>query len=177
LQSNWYESPPDLNNDPECLYPGYVYPLPGNEGHLYAVRLTPPSYPYRVTEVHYELDGSDSCDPSAPHRVELSVGSGVEPSNTPNLVATLQIPAGDSAASFRVVKEQLPTPIVLQAGEQLFVAVSLPWETSCIAGCHGAQEADRDYWSNATQPPYDWVTLMSYGTDMHARIGVDGTAL
>ncbi|APR88272.1 hypothetical protein A7982_13621 [Minicystis rosea] len=177
LQSSWYEPPPAINNDPECINPTYAYPLPGNEGQLYAVRLTPPSYPYKVTDVHYELAGIGDCDSSAPHRVEFSVGSGVAPSNTPNLVAKLDIPTGDAAASFRVVKKNLPSPIILQAGEQLFVAVSLTWGTSCIAACHDAEEADRDYWSNATQAPYDWATLMSYGTDTHARIGVNGSTM
>ncbi len=78
----------------------------------------------------------------------------------------------------RVVTATLLTPITLTAGEHLFVAVELPVaETSCMAVCDGApSNDDHDWWSNATDAPYNWATLGSFGLHVLARIGANGTA-
>jgi hypothetical protein len=172
----WAADPPVLNNDAACQWPQTLAPNPGEAGHLYAARLTPPSYPFEITEIHYELVGDDPCDSSPAHRVEIFVDTAVAPAASPS-VTQLDIPAAGATEPVRVVKEILPSPITLQSGEHLFVAVELVNQgSSCLAVCEGAAAWDRDYWSNATGAPYAWQALSDYGLYIHGRIGANGTA-
>ncbi len=178
--SGWTEGPPSLNNDAECLVWSSVYPDPGEEGHLYGVRLTPPSYPFEVTEVHYELlhtpSGETACDAQPAHRVEVFVAATDIPPATPMITQIDNAAVELSGDGIRVVKLTLPQPVTLQTGEHLFIAVEMPGLTACIMTCADAVVSDRDYWSNATMTPYSWATLSSYGIDVHARVGANGTA-
>ncbi len=174
--TGWFGTIPTLNNNAECLEWGAISPAEGEAGHLYAARLTPPSYPFEVTEVQYELMGGGECDSTTAHRVEVFVDSATTPSNSPT-ITQLDISATGTTEFVRVVTAQLPSPITLQTGEHLFVAVELVTiEASCIATCGGATVADRDWWSNAVAAPYSWATLASFNFDVHARIGANGTA-
>ncbi|MBW2454903.1 MAG: hypothetical protein JRI68_10345 [Deltaproteobacteria bacterium] len=174
--TGWYGTTPTLNNDADCLVWGGISPAAGEAGHLYAARLTPPSYPFQVTEVQYELMGSGECDNTFAHRVEVFVDSATTPPNSPT-ITLLDIAATGANETVRVVTAQLPSPITLQTGEHLFVAVELVTiETSCVAVCSNATVSDRDWWSNAVAVPYNWATLASFQFDVHARIGANGTA-
>ncbi|MEJ7733903.1 MAG: hypothetical protein WKG00_32505 [Polyangiaceae bacterium] len=175
LPPGWYETPPDLANDKVCDNPSYIYPAPGEAGHLYGVRLTPPSYPYAVTSVQYELVGIDDCLVTTAHHVEVFVSTNTVPPNEPTLVASVDVAGAPAQQPSYVVQAPLPDPVVLVDGEHLFVAVELPLvEASCIAVCQDASANDRDYWSNAAVMPYDWATLASFGYPYHARIGANG---
>jgi hypothetical protein len=150
-------------------------PVSGEAGHLIAARLTPPSYPYEVTEVQYELVGAAPCDSSFGHRVEVFVGTDDAPANDP-AATRLDVPAAVTTEPVRVVQLTLPSPITLQSGEHLFVAVELVHEgTSCIGMCDGAGDWTRNYWSNAQSAPYSWAALSSFQLYAHARIGANGT--
>ena len=175
LPPGWYETPPDLANDKQCDAPSYIFPGPGEAGHLYGVRLTPPSYPYAVTSVQYELAGIDDCLVTTDHHVEVFVSTNTVPPNEPTLVASLDVDGAPAQGPSYVVEAALPDELVLVDGEHLFVAVELPLEgASCIAVCQDAPVEDRDYWSNAAAMPYDWATLASFGFPYHARIGANG---
>ena len=176
----WMAGPPALSNDAACLSWSSVSPDAGEEGHLYVVRLAPPSYPFEVTSVHYELlhapTGETSCDAQAAHRVEVFVGAGPTPEPSPAVITLAQPAVMLESEGVYVVKAPLPQPITLMQEEFLYVAVELPALQSCILGCEDAKVTDRDYWSNATQSPYSWATLASFGITSHARIGAEGTA-
>jgi hypothetical protein len=175
LPPGWYETPPDLANDKDCDNPSYVFPAAGEASHLYAVRLTPPSYPYAVTSVQYELAGIDECVVTTDHHVEVFISTNTVPPNEPTLVASLDVDGAAAQTPFYVVEAPLPDEVVLVDGEHLFVAVELPVvEGSCIAVCQDAPVDDRDYWSNAAAMPYDWATLASFRLPYHARIGANG---
>ena len=174
--SGWVGEVPILNNDAACVQWGKVAPGVTEAGHLYGVRLVPPSYPFDVNEVVYELvDDGDTCDATPAHRVEVYVDTAVAPPNMPNAPTVLNVPASSGHSGVRVVKVSLPTTMTLTAGQYLFVAVALPTAgTSCIAACDGATITDRDFWSNAAMVPYNWSTLASDGFLIHARIGANG---
>ena len=179
--SGWVSrSVPVLNNDADCETWGSVSPLPGEAGHLYGVRLTPPSYPFTVDEVVYELyHDEQTCDAGLAHRVELYTGSETMPPNNPAAPVSITMPAVSLAnAGTRVVELPISPPITLQAGEHLFVAVEMIFadasSITCLATCDGTTVFDRDWWSNATMPPYNWATLNSFDLNIHARIGANG---
>jgi hypothetical protein len=175
LPPGWYEAPPDLANDKACDDPSFIYPAPGEAGHLYGVRLTPPSYPYVVTSIQYELVGLESCLITTDHRVEVFVSTDIVPPGTPTLLASIDVQGAAAQGPSLVVESPLVDDLVLQDGEHLFVAVELPLvEASCIAVCRDAPVADRDFWSNGVAPPYPWATLASFGYQYHARIGANG---
>jgi hypothetical protein len=182
LPPAWGGTPPTLTIA-ECVNSGnVVVPSPGNEGHLTAARLTPPSYPFTVTEVVYELSNgavrNGNCDAALAHRVEVYVDTAVQPSNTPTLVAQLDMMAtAPTMEPSRLVVAPLPMPLVLTAGQHLFVAVEMAGTAEnhiCVWMCEGTGADDRNYWSNATMAPYDWVTLASYQNPNNLRIGANG---
>jgi hypothetical protein len=175
--SAWFGDEPTVHNIPDpCLTLATVTPAAGEAGHLYAVRLTPPSYPFEVTEVVYEMlhDGA-MCDAQPAHRVEVFVESATAPAASPANPVVLNVPADAPMGLYRHVEMALPSPITLVTGEHLFVAVELPnVDSSCIATCDGATVFDRDYWSGATAAPYSWATLNSYMIDANALVGING---
>src|SRR5262245_19728844 len=115
----WHDDPPTLSIAACVERNMSVVPNPGNEGHLAEVRLTPPSYPFQITGIEYELfhgmtnDGG-ICDATLAHRVEIYVDTAVTPSNTPTIAAQLDLPAAAvPAEATRLVKEALTMPITL----------------------------------------------------------------
>ncbi|MEZ4442680.1 MAG: hypothetical protein R3B72_26535 [Polyangiaceae bacterium] len=174
FETTWQGEVPDLVNDAVCAMPGQIGPASAEIGHWYAVRLTPPSYPYTVNEIVYELGGSNTCDTTAAHDVAVWVEGGAAPADTPANMQVLSTPATMANEQVRVVTHALPSPVTLASGEHLFVAVELAAQPLCVMVCYGATESDRDYWSNSVMPPYPWSTLGSSNLDVHARVGANG---
>ncbi len=179
----WGGTPPTLTIAPCTDANTYVSPDAGNEGQLAAGRLTPPTYPFQVTSIEYELVMNDPasapCDATLAHRVEIYVDTNVTPSNTPVIAATFDVAAmpGIPVNTHRLVTRTLATPITLTAGQNLFVAVELAGtgpDHLCIPLCAGTGADDRNYWSNATMPPYNWATLASFNNMDNLRVGANG---
>lgn len=144
-------------------------------GHLFAARLTPKTYPFTVTNIRYMLSrGKDSCANVIAHRVEVYVSSKTTPDNSPTIKATIKVPATSVIVGSRLVSLTLPTPIKLQTGEHIFVAVEMATDATkkviCMDVCDKNGTTDRNYWSNATKPPYNWATLDSFGMKVNAMI-------
>jgi hypothetical protein len=155
----------------EC-YDAELSPDVGEEGMLGATRLTPPSYPWRVTAVRYTAaampEGDYRCSTAPDARVEVSVTEGDAPAASPTPVAVMPVEGLDLPdGTLRFVDVPLPEPVVLRDGQHLVVAVSLGGalpEVGCIAGCQNRRaEPGRFFWSNAVQAPYDWADLESFG--------------
>ena len=169
-----------LNDDPEsCMNP--VAPLDGEEEHLLAVRLTPPSYPFQVNRVRYRLVGADwasMCAPGLAHRVDVWVGSTAVPAAEPSLSETVEVPADPGQTTSRWVELALASPIILESGQDLFIGVALSGGTDgsriCVNMCMDDGEDDRNYWSNAKAPPYSWAEMASFGFDNDSCIEAIG---
>jgi hypothetical protein len=151
--------------------PTNLAPDSGEEGFWAAARLTPPAYPFTVDRIAYTVAdgaaGSVTCTGTLAHRVRLYVDSGLAPPS--NETTELSIPTIDSSALGhlgRDVDEQLDTPLVLSAGEHLFIAVELtgthPNVMCVIVNPNTPFDADRNYWSTSTAAS-GWATLNSLG--------------
>jgi hypothetical protein len=149
-----------------------TYPsLPGEAGHYAAARLEPPSYPFEVRSIAYDLllpAGVAQCDASLAHEVQVYVASAdsppAMPSSDDSRVATLAVPSG--AAAGHTNELELPEPVTLEAGESLFVAVQLAagagaTTSLCIGACgEGTAISDVDFWSNAAAEPFAWADMV-----------------
>jgi hypothetical protein len=168
-----------------------TWPLVFEYGQWYATRLTPPSYPFVVAQVDYEILhgmlGGQDCHADYAHRVQIYKSTtldGGAPPVTPTVLADVAVSAGAAANHVSVVT--LPSPVTLAAGEDLFVAVEMvgtvvdggadggPAHSICLSICGGQSNAPltRDWWSNATSPPYgNWRSLPSYGITTPSKVG------
>lgn len=189
--------------------------LPAEAGHWVAGRITPPSYPFRVEKVTYGLGGgplaSAKCRLDIPHRVRGYVVSGqttladggttvrrppAEPTDAGliafevaggNTADAGELLGADGGVRGRTVTVSLPQPIVLQAGQSLFISLEIagrnevfpdgggaladggmpPNTCLCMDACRAsfdggsAPRAGVDYWSNAAAEPYAWADMVS----------------
>jgi len=162
-----------------------VFPAPGEEGMYYAVRLTPPAYPFVVTAIEYEIDANPgagvNCLASLAHSVQVFTATTVAPPTTPTVLEEIDVPADPSIVSDRAVHADLTTPITLDTGEDLFVSLKMTGLTPdilCVKTCVDPDpDFDRNYWSNATMAPFSWARLHTFGLDDDARIEALGRPL
>lgn len=167
------------NNDATCEDKS-IGPAAGEEHHLAAARLTPPSYPFVVTAVRYVLDAqTGNCDAGLAHTVDVFVDTAVAPPATPSVLRHFDNAMIAKPTQDRVVTLDLDPPVTLQSGEHLFIAVSMagtfPDDILCVGTCAGpAYQEDRNYWSNADAPPYPWQTLGSFGLPQNYKLDAIG---
>ena len=107
------------------------------------------------------------------------MGRSLAPASEPTAIESFEEPERPGEEADRVVSFDLATPLVLSEGDNLFVAVELAGESGgdriCISACNNTVGAtDANYWSNATAPPFDWVTLWSFGLDINTAIWAMG---
>lgn len=173
---------PVTNNTTSCKADA-VFPLPGEETHWIAERLTPPSYPFTVTKVRYVLrggvQGSYTCDNGLAHQAEVFVGTDLVPAATPIPADSIAVPATASVDGLRVVDHELTVPIILQTGDFLFVAVQnagvAPDGCICFESCTGTSFVqDANYWSNQGDHPFPWTTLESSNIKANYTVCADG---
>jgi hypothetical protein len=175
--------PPDLTNNETCPEAHVVAPAETEQNHLAAARLTPPSYPYVVTGIQYVLNGGAQgdieCQTGLAHQVHVFKGPDVTPPATIENDTVIDVDLGQAVMVITVV-QQLVTPITLEQGEHLFIAVQMAGthpDVLCVGACSGpAYQEDRNYWSNAADPPYPWPTLGSFGLKMNYRFDALGHA-
>ena len=163
----------ELDNAPTCTTPGQIAPGPGEEGHWMVARLTPPSWPWTVDSVHYTTlyQAGQSCSPELVHFAEVWAATGTTPDASPTVHEQYAAPLGTSFFASRDIDFVLNTPLTLQQDEHLFVSIQtvgfFPY-VNCIQTCEiPAGTADRNWWSYAFLPPYNW--------DQLANIGIDAT--
>ena len=158
-----------LTNEPAtCAKAGYTFADPANAGHYAAARLTPPRFPFTVTSVTYTLmHNPGECDADQLHDVLVFTSADGMPAGTPT-GATMSVSAPPSptpVGTSRVVTLALDSPITVNSGEDLYVAVQMVRATDplCLEECLDMGEADRNWWSAAASTPFPWRTLASYG--------------
>ncbi len=149
-----------------CVVGAIVAPvLPDEAGHVAAGKLSPQRYPFAVGTIGYKLSVTSSCTATIDHRVDVYVTSSDSIEEEPTVVATFTVPASaeDSNNPFFVNELVLDSPIVLQSGEHLVVAVEQAADTTsrstCLAACLGGTSGV-NFWSNATQAPFAWTDLV-----------------
>lgn len=163
-----------LQNTPaECKVPESIAPiLPDEAGHLAATTLTPPSYPFEVTAVAYDLLGTaaaGACNSTLAHRVDVFVIAGNEPPADPDdavSMVSFDVAADPAATESRLVEVELDESIVLEEGQSLVVAVQMAGDAElatsvCLQACRDTGGvADLDWWSNAAASPYAWADMV-----------------
>ncbi|MBC8067787.1 MAG: hypothetical protein IAG13_05580, partial [Deltaproteobacteria bacterium] len=165
-----------LSNTPSaCFMQQVVGPiLPDEASHLAAATLTPTAYPYEVTSVGYVVIGAPTdslCNSTLAHRVDVYVIEGSEPPADPTADAvselSISVDADAAATDYRTVLLDLETPIVLEDGQSLVVAVELAPDDEvatsiCIESClDTGGVAGLDWWSNADEAPYAWADMVA----------------
>lgn len=165
-----------LSNTPNaCFMQQVIGPiLPAEASHLAAATLTPTAYPYEVTSVGYVVIGAPTdslCNSTLAHRVDVYVIDGTEPPADPAADAvselSIAVDADAAATDYRLVELDLETPIVLEDGQSLVVAVELAPDEEvatsiCIESCQDTGGvAGLDWWSNADEAPYAWADMVA----------------
>jgi len=165
-----------ISNAPEvCESPDYIFPLlPGEAGHWAATTLTPSAYPFEVQRVVYDLTGGAAGgqgNNSFAHDVAVFVSDVPEPDGSPSTSAAIyqlySQPEDAAAAEARTVDIELSSPIVLEDGQSIIVAVQMAAEgdqSLCLAACFDTGGIpETDWWSNAAAEPFPWADLTKFG--------------
>lgn len=156
---------------------------PGDEKALATTRLTPPSYPFTITDIQYVLGTSaPECHTGLAHGVDLFVGTAVIPPPSPMVLHHFDNAAVANTAADRIVTLQVNPPVTLQSGEHLFIAVkfagTFPSDLLCLGACGPppmSYQDDRTYLGKPNAPPYQWVTLGSFGNSFKTNWKIDAT--
>ncbi len=156
-----------------------IIPDEGEAGHYYAVRLTPKTYPFTAFRIRYSLwhNPTNLCDSTLAHKVLVFVGTQTKPEATPTIKDTLNIPKAPLPSAERLVEQDLTTPLTLQQGEHLFIAVEMAGDTQkgtvCVISCEGKGLQDTNYWSGASAPPYTWTSMVDQGNGSMEALGYE----
>lgn len=148
-----------------ALWPGE----PQYYGTWIAARITPPSAPFEVVRVRYDLHNGLLVEPGGPtvvatlpHRVQVFV-AGDEPPNDPDVLASFDVAvtADVSGIAVEPVYLDVDPPIVVGEGQRLFVAIELVGDpaTNTINGIGTTDDVsveDAVWWSPA--PPFAWIS-------------------
>jgi hypothetical protein len=157
--------------------------LPDEAGDLAAARITPPSYPFEVTSVSYKLTGQTAvCGTDIAHAVRVFAAPTADaPPAEPADVQRIEVDGAATDERARIVTLPLDTPIVLEDGEDLFVAIEMAANQAltvavCLDGCAIQAEDRRQFWSTESEAPHSWATLYSYGIAQDYAIWATGEA-
>ncbi len=174
-----------------CNVEDFTYPLlPDEAGQRAASSLKPPSYPFEVTRVRYELGGAAinaQCANTMAHLVEVHVSDAAKPDASPSVNAaswvSISVPDEADAADLRAVELTLDPPLTLSDGQHLVVSVELVasmdlMSSLCLRSCADAKPVvGVDWWSGAAAEPYMWADMIAdFGFTTNFLISAYGTA-
>ena len=169
----------------------FTFASEGNEGHFAAVRLTPPSAPFSLRAVEYELHHfslfADRCL-ALPHqllvfRVASDAPTPARPRYDLDIRVTPEAPTPLPDENTTVTHRETFAPIRIGEGEDVVVAISMEGRTFddgtaelvCLSAVSCSDwEADEHLWSNAAAPPFDWATLASFENRTSYQIALFG---
>jgi hypothetical protein len=149
-------------------------PSAGEESQRAAVRLTPARYPFSVEAIRYVLShgetGGVTCDARLAHSLHVFTSTATAPAPTPSVDIDVDVEAIDDSqlnSQGRIVIHNIVPPLLLNQGEHLIVSIELAGShpnVMCLpVNSEEAYEGNRNYWSNAVTPPFNWVQLDSFG--------------
>jgi hypothetical protein len=159
-------------------------PYPGENLQWAAARLTPASYPVEVAKIVVDLNhgatngAGAQCDASLSTKAMVFKGTEVTPTASPASAQEVEVSiatptSGDASYTF-----DLTSPVTLQTGEHLFVALQVReggGKSTCIAGCaYTSGGEDRNYWAVETTAPFAWTKLSAW--DIKMNIGLKAQA-
>lgn len=158
--------------------------IPDEIGDPATARITPPSYPFKVESVSYQMTGMEAgCGTNIAHAITVYAAptGDTPPATEPAGAQKIQVAASATDQRTLVVTQKLPTPIVLTAGQDLFVEFEMDVNTAktvsvCLDGCPIAADDKRQFWSEQAQPPHTWATLASFGIAEDYAIWASGEA-
>ena len=144
--------------------------IPQEVGHWAASTLTPPSYPFSVTEVQYDLmnRGSDRCTNTLAHTTQVFVINGMGapvalPATDGGQFLSMPIRANENAEAKRSVRLVLERPIELQDGQRLVVSIQLTATDNqrlCMGMCDDEESPiGQEWWSNSAESPFNWQDM------------------
>lgn len=184
-----------------CDGPGdAVGPEPGEYGHFAAGRIDLGGERFIVRGVRYRLEAflpefpDVPCDPDLEHEVWLFVTEPQEPWN-PEEVDVCDAPAPPAAVTpDRVVRvprnqgrgqarqvEVAVDELTVEPGQELYVAVQMAGSAAahlCIGVCGQPGQnlaATHFFWSNATEPEFDWDNLLCFAVNAAPAVEVVGS--
>jgi hypothetical protein len=174
------------NGPPGCtdkLTHNWDTPFAFAYANMELTRLTPASAPFIVVGARYILGGTGTggsipCDSTVPHRVDLWVDTSTTPASTPALATTIKI-APATQGTLVATSVSLGSPLRLESGEHLFVAVEMSNQVNdkamCIVTCGAGTTGEKSFtsWTNATvnnSPPYSWTSYKAMGSTQELAI-------
>ncbi|MEL6344716.1 MAG: hypothetical protein AAFV53_16485 [Myxococcota bacterium] len=192
-------SEPDINlefwygdTDNNCTRGTPTLPCDGEEDHWIAQRFTPPSNYFTVTGLRYYLFdgttglGTQLCDASLGHTVQLIVGTDEVPRSEPDVVFSWSVVPGTPGTGVVGFQRSVPD-IELGPNEYLYVAIKyygdLKPDTGtcntssgtsiCVETC---MDGEPGFWSNTSEEPYDWTDLKAFGITSTPNVAIRGVA-
>lgn len=178
-------NPPNYNlasnfgNPGQCRNPSHVVPGAGESNHLAATLLTPPAWPWTLNAVSIAMqndDPEDRCNAGHAHTAYLWVVTDPDsppPADTPADIELTWPEIASFSDPNRFLDQNLEPPLELAEGEHVWVAIqfggTVP-DSSCVNACADGWVDERDYWSNAAEPPYAWTPLSDFGLRTHLFI-------
>jgi hypothetical protein len=149
-------------------------------GHWTAARLTPPGWPFQVTDVAYYLGEDDKTSyqvvADLTHTVALYVSSADTPPASGDPIAERTITLSDTIPGYNLVEWELSEPVVLHEGEHLYVAVQNTgdWpEVTALLTCD-VDDLPGSWWSYSVDQPYSWTHLSSISFYQTPMISAEG---
>jgi hypothetical protein len=154
---------------------GTLAPLLPDEANVLAVtKLTPPAWPFFVTELSYYV-GSLSyapCNGALAHEVLVMVHDGDLPPSSPSTDGTLieRIPVSDEGVqngpAQRLTSIPFVTPIELTDGESLFVGITIATnddvdQSICVYTCTESATPGVNFWSEQATEPYSFLDVVT----------------
>lgn len=165
-----------------CERAGFTNAGDGDEGKWLSARITPTEWPFEVVDFGYSLSktgttaGGEDCA-VVDHEVAIYKATTVQDDpNVHEIFEVVDVETPNIAAPH--ISHDLSTPLLLEEGEDAFVmlraTVARNGSRICYITCQDRGVNDRNYWSNRTEAPYDWVTLMSTGLDVDIGASIGG---
>lgn len=158
------------------------YPLEGEEGQYSAVRFTPQKG-MGVQEVSFTAPNSTTagvtCSVAEDRIVNLYVTDQTTPSNTATPDVSVIVPGQPGASDPLVVFDVLlPQALWVPAGHSVFVAIEHPgtWPSVGCLSITGAaaDDKEREFWSFATDVPFDWTGWEDLGFTDKPLVSIAG---
>jgi|SRR5579862_1048596 len=156
--------------------------FPNELGDPAIARITPPTYPFVVEAIAYQLRGGKTwCGTNIAHAVTVyaAPGGGSPPATPPVDAQRITVAATASSIDALVVTEPLTAPITLTTGQDLFIALEMDAnadksQSVCIDSCPITADDQRSFWSEQTSPPFTYATLTADGIKADYAIWATG---
>lgn len=163
----------ELTVSPPCQVSGRYgeWAKGGYEGALYAIKVTPPSYPFRAEAISYDLDdgqnisaeGTVYCNDKVPHKVGFlkAPADNLAPDTSP---ADVQLWAATGSGGKR--SEALPKPVVLEKGEAGYILIQMVNTGSaavCVYSCSTLATPGAHHRTKQLAAPFAWSSYQPSG--------------